>query len=261
MIQPYLNLERVRKDMISSKLAPVLAAVDVVLLAVILVFPVSGSGSQKETVIEAAETTSSRESEGQSSSSSAVPEKILWETETQALAIPETWKTSDIEKTTKAPESLYKETQTDLVFDIAPFDTREKARLEDFNWVTPEIVSGICPQESEEMVFAEALGGWKCYIWDDTGMERLANMDFAGTEENLVLTFDWDYVHNGVQDRGYNDNTPDSVFRGSLAGNVEAEGPGKVTLTDFYRIDDHQYAFGTIKWPDGVSGHMMLVRP
>ncbi|MBO5599325.1 MAG: hypothetical protein J5943_12115 [Oribacterium sp.] len=60
-----------------------------------------------------------------------------------------------------------------------PNEVYEKARLQDFNWVTPEIVSGICPPESEEMVFIEALGGWKCYIWDDNGIERLANVHFS----------------------------------------------------------------------------------
>ena len=184
--------------------------------------------------------------------------------ETPASTAPET--SASYEPLTSPTVPVSAETENAGVssaplFDVTPFDTRENARLEDFNWVTSEIVAGKCPPEAEDMVFIEALGGWKCYIWDATGTERLANMDFSGTEEALTLRFDWNYIHLGSEDQGYDDSTPDSVFHGSLKGNVEATGAGKVILTDFYRIDDHQYAFGTIMWPDGISGHLMLVRP
>ena len=145
--------------------------------------------------------------------------------------------------------------------DISVFDTTERPTAADFTWITKDIVDGICPAGSEDMDFPEALGGWKCYIWDEEGIERFANMDFSGTEEDLRLTFDWFYVYVGSKGEGYDDNTPDSVYEGSLVGDVEAYGPGMVRLTDFYKMDGHQYAFGSIHWPDGISGHLTLVRP
>ena len=61
----------------------------------------------------------------------------------------------------------------------------------------------------------------------------------------------------------FEDTTPDFVFHGTLAssGNVETDGSGRVVLTDFYRLDDHQYAFGSMYWPDGATSYLMLVRP
>ena len=75
------------------------------------------------------------------------------------------------------------------------FDTSERPTAADFTWITPDIIAGICPAGSENMDFPEALGGWKCYIWDSEGIERFANMDFAGTEDNIRLTFDWFYTY------------------------------------------------------------------
>jgi hypothetical protein len=151
--------------------------------------------------------------------------------------------------------------ESDTHTDNRSFDTSEYPTLEDFLWITPEIIAGTCPEGSENMDFPEALGGWKCYIWDDAGVERLANMKFSGTEDKIRLTFDWFYTHVGDTDEGYEDNSPDSVYEGALEGAVVAYGAGMVRLTDFYRMDDHQYAFGSISWPDGISGHLMLVRP
>ena len=265
--------------MISSKLVPILAAIDIALLGVILVSAGFSAGRTQETYTAVNET-------GQEMTSAVLPSEESesnrsQETAEESLSIPATLET---QKETEAPLQTVTETAAPYeplmspavpvstekesagasaapFFDVTPFDTREKARLEDFNWVTSEIVAGKCPPEGEDMVFIEALGGWKCYIWDAAGTERLANMDFSGTEEALTLRFDWNYIHLGSEDQGYDDSTPDSVYHGSLKGNVEATGAGKVVLTDFYRIDDHQYAFGTIMWPDGISGHLMLVRP
>ncbi len=284
--------------MISSKLVPILAAIDIALLAVIVISAGTSAGRTPEpdntAYVAEQEITSPVSSSAQTEApmqiTTAAPEtaagappaplEAIAEAEPEApvQTIPEPAKPQET-SAPAAPETAapYEPLTSPTVpvspktenagapsaplFDVTPFDTREKARLEDFNWVTSDIVAGICPPEAEDMVFIEALGGWKCYIWDATGTERLANMDFSGTEEALTLRFDWNYIHLGSEDQGYDDNTPDSVFRGSLVGNVEATGAGKVILTDFYRIDDHQYAFGTIMWPDGISGHLMLVRP
>ena len=45
------------------------------------------------------------------------------------------------------------------------------------------------------------------------------------------------------------------------AGELEAQGPGSIRVTDIYAIGDHMYAFGTIGWPDGIKGSLFMVRP
>ena len=150
--------------------------------------------------------------------------------------------------------------------DISSYNTKELPHINDFKWVTPEILNGVCPDEAEILYFEETLGGWKCYIIEnETEVERLANMELTGgTMEEMQLRVDWYYIRSGGKDgEVYEDNSPDSVFEGYVNddGEIEAEGPGRIRVTDIYVIGDHMYAFGTISWPDGISGSLLLVRP
>ena len=165
--------------------------------------------------------------------------------------------------TEPVPGTTEDETEEEFTLDVSAFDTRERPHIRDFKWVTEEIRAGICPDEAESFSFEESLGGWKCYLVDDgMGVERLANMELSGSGDDIGVLFDWYYTRIN-KDEDFEDNSPDSVFRGHVTeeGEVDAEGPGRLRLTDIYRIGDHQYAFGNISWPDGMNGRIYLVRP
>ena len=85
------------------------------------------------------------------------------------------------------------------------------------------------------------------------------------TEEDILGLFDTNSLQEqyGARLEVSEDATPDSVFKGNVTdeGELDTHGAGSLHITDIYRIDDHQYAFGKISWPDGISGSIYLVRP
>lgn len=218
-----------------SILTPILAVLDILLLALIIV------SARKVGNVQPEET------------KPAQSVAVTGETESGL--------TTEVPADTEVPGEEGKEEMRDA----SAYDTHDLPTIKDFKWVTPEILNGVCPDDAEAVYFEESLGGWKCYIVDEeTGVERLANMELSGKEDDLELCIDWYYARIGGKDgEAYEDNAPDSVFEGSAndSGEIEAGGPGKILLTDFYAIGDHMYAFGTIYWPDGMKGNLMLVRP
>ena len=243
----------------------VLAVIDFLLLAVIIVSAVFSGFSKSDD-----KDLSSRVRDKTTNELNETSEVSDWVYETsETLESFRETETEVIEETssgTIATENTSSEqTVEETAKDINVYDTDELPTIKDFKWITPEIQNGVCPDESESLYFKEILGGWKCYIIDDeTGMERLANIHISGTWEDLTFTFDWYYVRiGGKEGEVSEDNTPDSVFTGSVneAGEIEATGPGRVLITGVYRIEDHQYAFGKIYWPDGMTGEIYLVRP
>ena len=94
-------------------------------------------------------------------------------------------------------------------------------------------------------------------------VERFLNADISGTEENVTLTLDWYYIYLGDEDRGYDEDAPDSVFTGkkNADGTITAVGPGTLTLRQCVSRDGHQYAVGSLMWPDGIVSHVALARP
>lgn len=249
--------------MISSKLVPVLAVIDAILLGVILFAgrPAQAKPSGQQAVPPAVTEEAPYEAASEVTYDAA-SEAAEWEEEPQEETVPETVVAEDIVPEAEEPYEEPSETSVSAETDAAYFDTSEPPTMADFMWITPDILNGICPPDEQAMMFDEALGGWKCYVFDEYA-ERFANMYFEGAEDDLTLTFDWGYISVGVYEDVYEDTTPDFVYHGTLAssGNVEADGSGRVVLTDFYRLDDHQYAFGSMYWPDGVTSHLMLVRP
>ncbi|MCR5403151.1 MAG: hypothetical protein K6E91_04930 [Butyrivibrio sp.] len=90
----------------------------------------------------------------------------------------------------------------------------------------------------------------------------LLNVKTDTSDNDMLLTFDWLYIHFGATDEGYDDNTPDSVFTGTWDnGTITALGPGKVTMTDFYYDNGFEYAIGSMIVPDGTTAKIFLVRP
>ena len=280
-----------------SILTPILAVIDIALLVLIVVSARSvGNGptdtpaataevsiaevtspAETETVISPAET-SVRQTQEETTESipevTAVPGSSVPETQTDPEPTAEETLPASAESTEMPPGSenwlspgteTKDHTEEENFRDVSAYDTYERPHINDFKWVTKEILAGECPEEAEKIHFEESLGGWKCYIIDDaTGMERLANMELSGTMEALELHFDWYYMRiGGKGGEAYEDNSEDSVFRGRVndSGEIEAEGPGRIYVTDIYAISDHMYAFGTLHWPDGIMGYLFLARP
>ena len=169
---------------------------------------------------------------------------------------------------TKTPETIATKVAETSRESLDPklFDTDERPTLADFTWVTKDILAGKVP-EDEPVYFSEILGGWKCYILDDSSYgsyaERLLNMRIEGTTEEITLTFDWYYTHMYNTDEGYDDPSPDSVFTGGLNKDryIETFGAGSAVLTDFFMKDGHQYGIGIMNWPDGTKGFIAITRP
>ena len=186
-------------------------------------------------------------------------------TETNTPPEPEQEETPPVEPevTEPVPGTTEDETEEEFTLDVSAFDTRERPHIRDFKWVTEEIRAGICPEEAESFYFEESLGGWKCYVVEsEADVERLANLELSGTEDDAELLIDWYYIRINKEEVS-EDATPDSVFKGNVTdeGELDTHGAGSLHITDIYRIDDHQYAFGKISWPDGISGSIYLVRP
>ena len=196
------------------------------------------------------------------------------ETETKKPGKTKTPETTKAPEKAKAPEKT-KTPETNATaaaetsreaLDPKLFDTNERPTLADFTWVTKDILAGKVP-EDEPVYFSEILGGWKCYILDDSSYgsyaERLLNMRIEGTAKEITLTFDWYYTHMYNTDEGYDDPSPDSVFTGGINkdGYIETFGAGSAVLTDFFMKDGHQYAIGTMNWPDGTKGFIAITRP
>ena len=76
------------------------------------------------------------------------------------------------------------------------------------------------------------------------------------------MAFNWDYVHNTKTDEGYDDNTPPATFYGEYQnGRFYGLGTGSIEMPVFYFLNGHEYAVGTLHWPDSSLGTVFLVRP
>ena len=244
----------------STKLTIILAVTDILLLAAILFLPSpdakTGSDPVEETVTPVV--TGAPKSEAK-----ITPEPVETPIPDETPIPNSDRPLPDDEENPFPDEDEVILEQTGL--DVSLYDTDELPTINDFKWVTQDILDGKCPDEAKEMLFEDSLGGWKCYIKDhETETERLASAKLSGTEENLKLEIDWYYARTGGKEGQVNeDTTADSVYEGFVndKGQLEAYGQGNIYLTDIYVMDDHMYAFGTIGWPDGVEGDIMLVRP
>ena len=93
--------------------------------------------------------------------------------------------------------------------------------------------------------------------------ERFLNVTVSGTPENAQLTFDFHYLYVSSAGEGYDETGQQGVFSGSLTdeGVIDTLGAGRVVITDFWTDGGHQYAIGTMTWPDAVRSTLMMVRP
>jgi len=161
------------------------------------------------------------------------------------------------------------ETEQALRYDPLDYQTFQQATLADFEWANMDVLNGKLPDGFERITnFEEVKGGWKLYIIDGpdgkygTAMERLCRCAFGEDEDGLGIGIRWDYIHNNATDEGFDDNTPDSFYYGTWEnGTLDALGAGSVKITDFWYKDGHEYAVGTMTWPDDIPAIMFLVRP
>ncbi|MBP3805510.1 MAG: hypothetical protein J6I76_16755 [Oribacterium sp.] len=253
-------------------ITPIFAVLDIVLLVVILI----SLRPSKDKVIEESLSESKYESIDETEDFNSGITDTEYETpvETNMEETVITEEFDPVEETGQAETTedywLNPGTETEgstekSIRDLSSFDTHDLPHIKDFKWVTVEVLSGELPSEAEKISFEDSFGGWKCYIIDDaTEMERLANVEISGTLEDLELGIDWYYIRRGGKGgENYEDTTEDSVFRGYVNGNgdIEAEGQGKIRMTDIFTIGDHMYASGKLHWPDGIVGYLFLVRP
>jgi hypothetical protein len=112
-------------------------------------------------------------------------------------------------------------------------------------------------------------GGWKALIlydpnneYDSNAMEFL-NINLAGTEDDLSLTFDWYLIYWSNEGESLDETgMEDTVFSGKWeSSGLWASGAGTIRLTHFYEQNQKQYAVGTMDTPDGIPAFIALVRP
>ncbi len=149
------------------------------------------------------------------------------------------------------------------------YTTSESSKLQDFLWVTKDIYNGSLPAGIDRLnSFDELLGGWKAWIIDEpngqngTVMERLCQVNFGKDAGGSGMTITWVYVHNTKTDEGYTDYTSPTTFYGEMQnGRFHGLGIGSIDMTDFYVLNGHEYAVGTLHWPDNARGKVFLARP
>ena len=100
-------------------------------------------------------------------------------------------------------------------------------------------------------------------LFEDLREEHLSVYLICHFDHIACVTDQSHTAEDVVEEEVSEDATPDSVFKGNVTdeGELDTHGAGSLHITDIYRIDDHQYAFGKISWPDGISGSIYLVRP
>ena len=185
-------------------------------------------------------------------------------------SVPITQPTASVSRIT-APTSLPKPTAApaNRTYNAGAYSTSEMARLQDFLWVTHDIINGSLPAGNVRLTtFDDLLGGWKAYIIDDlngqygSGIERLCNVNFSKDTNGNGMTFNWAYVHNTKTDEGNTDYTPPTTFYGEMQnGRFYGLGTGSIDMSAFYVLNGHEYAVGQLHWPDASIGTVFLVRP
>ena len=183
---------------------------------------------------------------------------------------------STLPLSTQEPEPMNISTQVDTPESQAPdappidLSTEERPDLGDFLWYTEDVQYNGVPTDANTIDnIGSLIGGWKGLIFYDPNnkfnsiaMEFL-NIHLAGTEDELILTFDWYSIFWANEGESFDEtDMEDTVFSGKWQSEgVCASGAGTIRLTQFYALDGKQYAVGTMDTPDGIPALVALVRP
>ena len=152
----------------------------------------------------------------------------------------------------------------------ATWSTEERPNLGDFLWYTEDVLYNGVPSNTNPIDSLSSLtGSWKALIlydpdneFDSNAMEFL-NISFAGTEDDVSLTFDWYLIYWANEGESFDETSmEDTVFNGKWEnGGLWASGVGTIRLTQFYEQNQKQRAVGTMDMPDGIPALIALVRP
>ena len=148
------------------------------------------------------------------------------------------------------------------------YETTDVPSTDDVRWITEDVLAGIIPVTAERMDdFEEVQGGWKCFVTNsgydlsDGLTERYCRCSIGAPESGAGIAFRWCKITDGtgiIRDEVAND----SVFYGTFEnGQLVCSGEGKVTVNDFFFMNDHEYGIGTLMWPDGEMNSLFLMRP
>ena len=148
--------------------------------------------------------------------------------------------------------------------------TEERPDLQDFLWYTEDVAYDGVPSDANIIDNIDPLtGSWKALIiYDpnneyDAGAMEFLNVALTGTTESLTLNLDWYQIFWANEGESFDEtDMKDSVFRGKWEkGGLWASGAGTIRLTQFYELNEKQYAVGTMDTPDGIPALVALVRP
>lgn len=156
-----------------------------------------------------------------------------------------------------------------LTYDPVKYETTDDPTLADFQWVTSDILKGTVPEGALRLTnFEEICGGWKVYIIDDpfdefdSHMERLCRSAIGEDSKGKGIGIRWGYAVDTSTGEGFDEKDEDSFFYGTWEdGCLDTLGTGSIKLTNFWYLEEHEYAAGTMMWPDGVTAAIFLVRP
>ena len=152
----------------------------------------------------------------------------------------------------------------------AQFSTKELPKVEDFLWYRDDVAINGIPTDVPQIIGRfRTVGSWKMLLITDPEFKfdsnswRLMNADIQITGKNVTMTLDWDTVLISDTDEVIDESSqPNSVFEGTWNDDstVSLTGSGSIEMTMFYKIDNTEYAVGTMIWPDGVPATVVLVR-
>lgn len=143
------------------------------------------------------------------------------------------------------------------------YSTTERPTLSDFQWLNSDSMAGMVPEGSTELMdLSSVAGGWKAYMFG-SGMERFCNANIEGSGQNATMTFKWGTAYDGATGQSHEDNTPDTVYKGTFSYGMfdSHDMSGNLTMSMFWENKGHQYATGLFQWPSGEYDTVALVRP
>lgn len=150
------------------------------------------------------------------------------------------------------------------------FSTKELPKVEDFLWYRDDVaINGIPADATQIKGRFRTVGSWKMLLITDPEFKfdsnswSLMNADIQITGKDVTMSLDWNTMLISDTDEVIDESSqPNSIFEGKWNDDntVSLMGPGSIEMTDFYKIDNTEYAIGSMIWPDGVPATVVLVR-
>lgn len=178
---------------------------------------------------------------------------------------------AEIDAQSSAPADAPKTSAESHAQEIKSADLPKEQRVtwEDFQWYTEGVFQKGIPEGVESInAFDAVKGSWKAFIAHDPKNEFAENaleilyVNISGDADSARLTARWYLYHNMNENKRINqEDMDDAVYEGKWEnGGMWASGPGTIRLTNFYKLNNTQYAIGTIDTVDGIPAFIALVR-